>query len=473
MMMSCYILALLVQFIKCSVQSPHETRALANPSLCVPIISTVTNKLHVTLPILLFVKSYSQTAQLVLDCCAVKDKILHTINLRSTWRRRHPHPRMSLRHSQKGQVLVLFALSMVALLAVSGVALNAGLDYFSQTGMQSAADNASLAAARMLAADYRQQAMDPGSLLPYSYSNIVQEVQTVMGANSAGTDSVSSYTGYFTTLQGDILCQFWPNTGATTSQSDYCPNKYELTSGIPYDSSGNILFSGARVVSTNTHPVVFPSIFGGAPSKVTTGATTVYGVISSVSDLTVGYAINYINCSTGQPLALGDTVVYYSPQWSKKWPCANVKDANFKGDIKMSQPQPLQVPGWATGSSGSGNLSPSIAVSAGQTILLAMVDCIAANAVCTEPPGTNFCGAFPSSLTPNGNDTMCTVGLVALKATASCQTGGSTSCSGIVVPYYSNQTGVTLCPTSSDPSCPTLSPTSMRGGTALAVELYK
>jgi Flp pilus assembly protein TadG len=419
--------------------------------------------------ILLFVKSYSQTAQLVLNCCAVKDRILHTINLRSTWRRRSPHPRMSLRRSQKGQVLVLFALSMVALLAVSGVALNAGLDYFSQTGMQSAADNASLAAARMLAADYRQQATNPGSLLPYSYSNIVQEVQTVMGANSAGADSVSSYAGYFTTLQGGILCQFWPDTGSITLQSDYCPNTYDLTSGIPYDSSGNILFSGARVVSTNTHPVVFPSILGGGPSTVTTGATTVYGVISSVSIADLGYAVYDVNCQTNGPLELGQQITYYSPQWKKIWGCSNIGDSNFKGDMKMYQPSPVQVPGWAAGSSGSGTVMP---VSAGSTILLAMVDCIAHDSPCSEPSGSSFCSSvYPPNLPTSGYDTMCVVGLVALKALDNCNTGST--CTGIVVPYYSNQTGVTLCPTATQPTCPTLSSNPTRGGTALAVELYK
>jgi Flp pilus assembly protein TadG len=343
----------------------------------------------------------------------------------------------------RGQVAVLFAIAAVAIIGMAGLALDAGLSYMGQTGLQSASDNASLAVARMLAMDYTsQQQSPPAASLPFTYAQMVTTVQDLVSTNGAGSTRATSYAAYFTNTSGSHVCQFAPSALAT------CPTMYPLSGGLP-EASGALLASGAQVVPTNTHQTSVLGILGIGQASESAPATAVFGVVQGIAANSANFAVYDIYCPTGQKLALYQTITYYSPQWQKSWPCAGLQDSNFKGDLHQALPDPLTVPGWISAKSGSGTVTP---VTTGEIIVVPMIDCADHGAVCTEPVSPGVCpSTFPSTLPTSGRDVMCAVGLIAIKALDNCNTGSV--CTGEVVPFLPGQGGILICPTTSNPTC--------------------
>ncbi|MGA9776268.1 MAG: Tad domain-containing protein [Candidatus Dormiibacterota bacterium] len=356
---------------------------------------------------------------------------------------------------------ILFALAAVAIIGMAGLALDAGLSYLGQTGLQSASDNASLAVARMLAMDYTSQSQVPAPPLPWTYSQMVSTVQSMVGSNGAGGTRATSYEAYFTSTSGASICKFWPTATAT------CPTKYPLSGGLPESSAGTVSASGALISPTNTHSTNILGLLGIGHASETAPATAVFGVVQGVPAATVGYAVYDIYCPTEKPLALYETITYYTPQWKKSWPCANLGDAQFKGDLHSPLPDPITVPGWISAKSGSGTVTP---VTTGQVIIIPMIDCVDHGSQCTEPTSPGVCPpALPSGLPTSGKDVMCAVGLIALKALDNCNTGSV--CTGEVVPFLPGQSGILICPTTADPACGNESGT--QGSETVSVELLK
>ncbi|HVB14634.1 MAG TPA: Tad domain-containing protein [Candidatus Dormibacteraeota bacterium] len=338
--------------------------------------------------------------------------------------------------------MVLFALASLLIIGMAGLALDAGLSYLGQTGLQSASDNASLAVARMLAVDYSSENQVPAPGTPWGYSTIVSTVNHIVGANGAGSTRATSYQAYFTDGSGTKICQFWPTAQAT------CPAMFSLSGGLP-EASGVLSASGALVIPTNTHKTNVLDVLGIVQVSETAPATAIFGVVKGISAVSVGYAVYDIYCPTGHPLAVGEQITYYSPQWKKAWPCANLGDANFKGDLHSPSPDPLIVPGWISGKSGSAAITP---VKAGHTIVVPMIDCVDHGSQCTEPVSPGVCPAsLPAGLPTSGNDVMCAVGLIAIKAITNCSTGST--CTGQVVSFPSSQGGILICPTIANPTC--------------------
>lgn len=359
----------------------------------------------------------------------------------------------------RGQVAVLFAIAAVAIIGMAGLALDAGLSYMGQTGLQSASDNASLAVARMLATDYiSQQQTPPAASMPFTYAQMVATVQDLVAANGAGSTRATSYSAYFTNTIGTHLCQFEPASLAT------CPTTYALSGGLP-EASGALVASGAQVVPTNTHQTSVLGILGIARASESAPATAVFGVVQGIAANTANFAVYDIYCPTNKPLILYETITYYSPQWKKSWPCAGLQDSNFKGDLHQALPDPLTAPGWISAKSGSGTVTP---VTTGQIIVVPMIDCAAHGSVCTEPVTPGICPSpFPSSLPTSGRDVMCAVGLIAIKALDNCNTGSV--CTGEVVPFLQGQGGVLICPTLTNPTCG--NETGTQGTETVATEL--
>ncbi len=346
----------------------------------------------------------------------------------------------------RGQVAVLFAIAAVAIIGMAGLALDAGLSYMGQTGLQSASDNASLAVARMLATDYMsQQQSPPAASMPFTYAQMVSTVQDLVAANGAGSTRATSYSAYFTNTNGThIWCQFAPATLAS------CPTIYPLSGGLP-EASGVLLASGAKVVPTNTHQTSVLGILGIDRASESAPATAVFGVVQGIASNTANFGVYDIYCPTNSALTLYETITYYSPQWQKSWPCAGLQDSNYKGDLHQALPDPLIAPGWMSAKSGSGTVAP---VGRGNIIVVPMIDCAAHGTVCSQPatPSPPACPTpFPSTLPTSGRDVMCTVGLIAIKALNNCNTGSV--CIGEVVPFLSGQAGVLICPTLTDPQC--------------------
>lgn len=388
------------------------------------------------------------------------------INSLSLWR---PAKSSGASNRQAGQAAVLFALALVALIGFAGLALDAGLSYMAQTGLQSASDNASLAAARMLAADYQAQVSGtPGTPLPWTYGDIVATVKSVVGANSvaAAGNTTNTWAGYFTDTAGTALCQFWPTTAATCT-------------GLPVSPTGTLAANGARIVYTNTHSTNLLNVLGIGTARETAPATAIFGVTYGLAG--GKFAVYQLDCLTNSAVKVNEQIIYYGPSWQKAWSCDNVGDSNFKGDLHSVSPDPVLVENWASAKSGSGPITP---VASGSTILIPMIDCLGHGKQCSEPVSPGICPtSLPSGLKTSGNDVMCVIGIVALKALgtgtlsgntviltnpgATCTTGHT--CVGEVVPFISDQAGVLICPTTQEPSCGDESGT--QGQENLAIEL--
>jgi len=387
-------------------------------------------------------------------------------------RLRPRHDLRSLRRGQDGQVTILFALSLVALVGLCGLALDVGLNYLNTSGLQSGADNASLAVARMLAVDYTGQTATPAVSPPWSYSQMVSKVTTVLGsgANQAGASSVTSYSAYFVETTGSssvtgttVLCQFAPSGSAT------CPSMYSASGGLPENSNGVVDANGVKIVPSDNHSTNVMGVIGIHRATETAPATAIFGVIEGVPASALNYAVFNVDCTTNKPLQLYQDIEYYGPSWQQDWGCSAIGDSNFKGDLHSPTPDPVRAPGWISAESGSSTITP---VAAGQIIIVPVIDCIAHGSQCTEPdnvPGEPACSAtLPSGLATSGQDVMCAVGLIAIKADQACTNGHD--CTGEIVPYLPDQTGILICPTSQEPNCG--GSTRTQGNPSTLVELY-
>lgn len=359
----------------------------------------------------------------------------------------------------RGQVAVLFAIAAVAIIGMAGLALDAGLSYMGQTGLQSASDNASLAVARMLGADYSSQFQVPApSSLPWGYGQIQDSVEAAVAANGAGTTRATSYNAYFTDSSGGKMCQFWPVASAT------CPGLYPGSGGIPETSTGVVSAAGALVVASNTHNTSLLNVLGIGTARETAPATAVFRVAEGGTSEPFAA---YFACADGNPtqqVALGDTVIYYeSNHWTTDAACSSSStDSSFKGDFKPGtfSPPNFTAPGWA--SVGAGNGSWTANITNGEEFLIPMIDCINKNAWCTEPGTNDYCPTSGQAAVPqvSGGWDMCVMGLIAIQATpnpkdpsGNCTGPSSNECTGVVVPYISGQSAVLVCPTSTQTNC--------------------
>ena len=82
--------------------------------------------------------------------------------------------------SQRGQTLVLFALSLVVLLLMTGLVIDAGYAFAQRRSAQNAADFASMAGSRILGEKFTQQPADAGT-----GTNVLGAIQSALTANGA------------------------------------------------------------------------------------------------------------------------------------------------------------------------------------------------------------------------------------------------------------------------------------------------
>src|SRR5438309_5685366 len=88
---------------------------------------------------------------------------------------------------QQGQALILVAFAAVALIALTGLALDGGRAYLNRRALQSGADNAAEVAASLLAANFHQVGT------PYTDAQVAAQVATAAGASVASGSSAVSF----------------------------------------------------------------------------------------------------------------------------------------------------------------------------------------------------------------------------------------------------------------------------------------
>lgn len=387
-----------------------------------------------------------------------------------------------------GQVMVIFALSAVVLIALAGLAIDGGLSYMSRSSLQSGADTASNSGASMLGADYTAESRSTPST-PFSYAAITSQVGHIVDKNGAGPTQGNVYSAYFTAgssqslRAGITLCQF---AGAPTAGVVSCTDNSGLVSilssygmtdcvGPLPTCAGVVVASGVRVVETDTHATSLESIVGINQASEVATATSVYSFPSSIgsapyivwNDCIYDTTTKSSNLGTIQ---IGDQVIYFEGDGlDKGTSCLPLGDSAFKGDIHPPMyPLPVNIPGWLQASPGVA--SSLQAVTIGSPLFLPLVDCIfptnSKGSFASQCPGPYSspdpgpyvaCGASFSGTLGSGTDTMCIEGLVYIIAGNNCNVGPTTHvCWGTVTQYTGSAPGVVaVCgPTiPTDPSC--------------------
>lgn len=224
--------------------------------------------------------------------------------------------------ASRGQILVLFALVLVALLGVLGLAVDLGMAFAQRRTMQNAADAGALAGARFVA-----------KATADSLTSAQTEVETVVRANAMDYGTIT-----------DIDCTYVDDDGGSLGS---------CTIPIPLGATG------VEVAVTEEHPTVFIQIVPGAPASVTTGAQA----SAHVKRLAAPRDGPFLPCALGtqlasggtmdimvevdgrwilNPLAIGQTFKIHGPQIEK----CKAKASRFKGLADTASNRSKTAPNW-------------------------------------------------------------------------------------------------------------------------------
>ncbi len=344
---------------------------------------------------------------------------------------------------------VLFAVLAVGIVAMVGLAFDAGRAYVDQRALQAAADTAADGGARILSQDY--QACMQGQPLPNDPTAIGSTIAALVKGGTAGPGLATSYTADFTDGSGTII---GPVAGA--SDSTWCSDWQSLTSDA-CGSGGSVpppgTVQGVAVTAVDLHPTELLPVVGISVAQETAKSISVFSFGCGTGENFVAW---YQDCTTLTDIGPGSQIVYYS---SNHWAsaiggcaAATVSSSGFKGDLKLQglNPPIVKVPGWINAEEGRGADVGTVTV--GEKIWIPMVDLICDNAgagggytpgvpPCVEParsvalPDAPYC-AVPYNLSTTENVYLCAVAQVELTVDNPCSAssggGANPPCMGTV-----------------------------------------
>ena len=171
-------------------------------------------------------------------------------------------PSMRSRGGEHGQILVLFAGGLIALLLIVGLVVDGGTAFVNRRDGQNAADLASLAATKKLADTWRQTT-SPGV---YSGGNAYGAIATSMTANNCASADCTWTARYVGPRSGSVFQDLGP-VG-------------EFDTAIPGSSSGTKAI-GVKVDVTRTPRTYFLGVIGQSTWTVGATATAIAGRPSS------------------------------------------------------------------------------------------------------------------------------------------------------------------------------------------------
>jgi len=221
-----------------------------------------------------------------------------------------------------GQIIVMFALFLVGLMGMLGLAMDLGFAFAERRTMQNAADAGALAGARVLTKS--------SSTLPLS---ALSDVTSLVNQNKIGaTNPTVTSCAYVNDADTDVgACAATVPSAAT----------------------------GVRVAVSETHATFFIRVVPGAPSTVTTTATAIAHVlmISAPTDgpylpcavntqLAAGGSMNILNQSGTtwvlNPAADGQTFIIHGPKIEK----CQAKASRYKGVADQAANRTKTFPAW-------------------------------------------------------------------------------------------------------------------------------
>lgn len=187
-----------------------------------------------------------------------------------------------LRERQRGQVLVIAVLAMIAMIGGVALVLEGGNAYAHQREAQNASDAVANAGATVLA-----EQLGGGTKTD---TDVATATTAIANANA-----LTSYVGYYTDVTGHMLTPAGVQTTSTTAAA------HVGVGPIPTGAQG------VQVSGTQTFGTSFASVLGMNQFTATADATAVTGVLSGGRFLPVVFPINIVDCQQNGDLGIGDT----------------------------------------------------------------------------------------------------------------------------------------------------------------------
>lgn len=167
---------------------------------------------------------------------------------------------------RRGQILVIMALLMVALLSMVAIAVDLGFGYAHRREVQNAADSAAMAGALALGRYYQYNTLSATERINLglttnnwdSQTTINQEITNAASMSVPPFPTPSASTGRFSTNLT------WPPSGTTGTLTGYFYDTNGNTTAIGTSSVSGMATQpvGIRVVATLGYPTFFARIFG-------------------------------------------------------------------------------------------------------------------------------------------------------------------------------------------------------------------
>lgn len=270
--------------------------------------------------------------------------------------------------ASRGQILIMFAFFLVAMIGMLGLAVDLGFAFAGRRSMQNAADAAALAGARIVAKSSPSAPLSAGA-----------EVQTVANANGMRHGTITS-----------VACQYINDAGSSLGS---------CAGTVPSGASG------VSVTVTESHSTFFIQVVPGAPDSVTTSAQAK----ANVKKLAAPRDGPFLPCAvkakrpSGGPMdimikvggqwvinpdAIGHTFEIHGPSIET----CNAKSSRFKGLADNEWNRDKSAPGWFMYKEGdaAGLISQDVEGPDGCKAGQEVVNCVAfLPIVINEPPETD------------------------------------------------------------------------------------
>lgn len=292
---------------------------------------------------------------------------------------------------QKGQVLVLVTLAIVAMLAVLGLIVDGGYVYAQQRAAQNGSDAASTAGALVIAQNLPHRAL--GNAGPKGDGDVAAAVQ-----ESATSNGIPAYRAYYTDLNGQLL-------GVEVGDGDLPAAAW----GVKVDADRSFDTFFARVIGINN-------------LKASTTATAVAGYVENAGAgnvLPVIFPLSIIFCRNNGDFATREPESIWPKGEPVTMPLCKGDAAGNVGWLDWSPPAggvselesailhpnnpAIPVPSWqfvdSTGNVNAKQVEDALNTYAGKTVLIPFFDNVCdvagadANAVCPgddTPGGTKI-----------------------------------------------------------------------------------
>ncbi|WP_208027430.1 TadE/TadG family type IV pilus assembly protein [Rhabdothermincola sediminis] len=236
----------------------------------------------------------------------------------------------------RGVTVVFVAVGLVALLAVTGLAVDGGIAYAQRRTMQNAADSAAMAGTRMVD---KIRFRDPSSGTPApANSEILVAIERELGAQGAdGASCRFVLNDAALTEVGEDFCQSPSFLGAVNLDTD----RFRPGSGTACTTAetGCYKIAGVRVRSQDTRPLSFGAFLGADSLTASASATATIQplyrtdgspfIVCGRADLAPGNAWDILDLDDKiKPTALG---AWFPLQWSKLPDCGAGNEFKGKG----------------------------------------------------------------------------------------------------------------------------------------------